>query len=664
MSGVYSMTGGPTYTGASSGEWMQDALDTPLSLFSTLGQSAKSGVLDSFGLGTFIKDKMLPEEAPTVAGTPRIVPDGEGGFTYKRETPEEMAQRRADMGAMSEDQYKASAFYRQDIPWDAGMTEARAAALAQFDDARKARDYFAQKRPFAAFIGGLGGQAIDPINYIPVFGEAVQGAQVARFGYVGGRLLMGAADAAINTGVASVATAGDRAKFGDDVSWQATISQMATAALLGGAFGALHGAFEGRGARLGAMARADAESRLSDLKTTQEARIALNEGIDAIVRGEDVNLSPNATEPLQRIADDLATRGPPPQEVANSIVGPPSEAGFSLDPNATFFHGGKADLAEFTDAFRRDGTPKDKYDVRGIYVTENRRLAEQYVGKDGKVHEVQIDAKNPIVLPDPRFPEIDSASLTAKDIEKLKAAGYDSVVNKQRMEVALFEGRQVRHKALVAKQPSYDLVRADHGDMGLPEPKAGVDDRVYAIHRDGQPVAYANVEFRGDQAYVKDIFNVDTLDTSHSLGTSAMAQLLRQLVKENPGLKTLAGERVSGARRGGVHGLAGTGEDVVIPLPGTRRAIDTAKAAPEPPPQGLKQAEASVAKLEDAKALAAQYGVDPNTGAFKEDADITQLADEGRLTEQDVATMAQAHMDYEVADAYAEAIKSVSGCLI
>ncbi|TIS17633.1 MAG: hypothetical protein E5X10_02815 [Mesorhizobium sp.] len=81
-------------------------------------------------------------------------------------------------------------------------------------------------------------------------------------------------------------------------------------------------------------------------------------------------------------------------------------------------------------------------------------------------------------------------------------------------------------------------------------------------------------------------------------------------------------------------------------------------------PAGHAKAQASIAKPEDARALAAQYGVDASTGAFKEEAEITQLADEGRLTEQDVATMAQAHMDYEVADAYAEALKSVAGCLI
>jgi hypothetical protein len=616
----------------------------------------------------------LPEEAPVqdgvdqngnaIVGTGDVYVPPDVGMRDALmgtwgDTPAQLEQRRQAAGALTEDQYKQSPSFRKDIPYDPGMTETRAAALAEMADVKKVREFYAQKRPLAAFLGGMAGQALDPINYVPVGGPLVKAAAIGRFGKIGGEALAAGLDAAANTALFGIGTADARAALGDDVSWQALISQIATAGLIGSAFGTVAGAI---GRRVDARV-SEAEQRLSTLRTTQEARIALNEGIDAIVRGEDVNLSPNATEPLQRVADDLATR-PPPPDASMSNNSPPSEAGFSLDPNATFFHGGRADLREFTDAFRRDGTPKDKYDVRGIYVTDNRRLAEQYVGKDGKVHEVQIDAKNPIVLPDPRFPNIDSASLTAKDIETLKTAGYDSVVNKQRMEVALFEGRQIKHKPLVAKQPSYDLVRAGHGDMGLPEPARGVDDRVYGIERDGQPVAFANIEFRGDQAYVKDIFNVDTLDTSHSLGTSAMSQLLRQLVKENPGLKTIAGERVSGARRGGVHGLAGTGENIVLPLPGTRRAIDTAKATPESAPDGIKQAAASIAKPEDAKMLAAQHGVDPNTGAFKEEAEIAQLADEGRLTEQDVQNLAQAHADFETADAYAEALKSVAGCLI
>jgi hypothetical protein len=666
----------PTYTGLSKLDLLDSAMSQPLSLTSTLWQEGKGGALESFGLGTALRYGTLPEQAPVQEGTDEngnaivgpgqvyVPPDvgmSDALMGNWGDTPAQLEQRRQQAGALTEDQYKASPSYRKDIPYDPGMTETRAAALAAMDDAKKVREFYAQKRPLAAFLGSMAGQALDPINYIPVGGAAVKAAAIGRFGRIGGEALAAGLDAAANTAVFGLGTAGMRAQLGDDVSWQALISQIATAGLIGSAFGTIHGAI---GSRVDARLMSEAEQRLATLQTTQEARIALNEGIDALVRGEDVNLSPNSTEPLQRIVDDIATHGPPPQEVANSIVNTPASAGFSLDPNATFYHGGRADLQEFTDAFRRDGTPKDKYDVRGIYVTENRRLAEQYVGKDGKVHEVQIDAKNPVVLPDPRFPEIDSASLTAKDIEKLKAAGYDSVINKDRMEVALFEGKQVSHKALIAKQPSYELVRADHGDMGLPEPKPGVDERVYAIHRDGEPVGYANIEMRGDQAYVKDIYNTDTLDTTNSLGTSAVAQLLRQFVKENPGVRVLAGERVSGARRGGIHGLAGTGEHIALTLPRTRTAIDTAKPAPETRPEGIKQAEASVAKPEDTKALAAQYSVDPATGAFPEEAQVAQLATEGRLTPDDAVNLAQAEADYHAGASFGEALKSIVGCLI
>jgi hypothetical protein len=43
-------------------------------------------------------------------------------------------------------------------------------------------------------------------------------------------------DAAANTAAFGIATSGERAKFGDDVSWLATDSQIAMAALIGSAF--------------------------------------------------------------------------------------------------------------------------------------------------------------------------------------------------------------------------------------------------------------------------------------------------------------------------------------------------------------------------------------------------------------------------------------------
>jgi hypothetical protein len=43
---------------------------------------------------------------------------------------------------------------------------------------------------------------------------------------------------------------------------------------------------------------------------------------------------------------------------------------------------------------------------------------------------------------------------------------------------------------------------------------------------------------------------------------------------------------------------------------------------------------------------------------------VAQLATEGRLTPDDAATLAQAEADYHTGSAFAEALKSVVGCLL
>lgn len=94
-----------------------------------------------------------------------------------------------------------------------------------------------------------------------------------------------------------------------------------------------------------------------------------------------------------------------------------------------------------------------------------------------------------------------------------------------------------------------------------------------------------------------------------------------------------------------------------------RPNIDNSVAPPEPRPAGIDQAEATVAKAESPGSLAEQYGVDPNTGAFAEEAEIAQLAAEGRLSESDAAGFADAQKDFDAGSAFAEALKSVARCL-
>ncbi len=278
------------------------ALDQPMSLGSTFWDQAKGGALESFGFGTAARNLSIPEAAPpsdgsTVSGVlgtinraidPAVLIRRIAGTTYDGSEP------------MTKDQYEASPSFRKDIPFQQGMTPDRAAALAEMDDARKVREFYGQKRPVTSFIGNLAGSAVDPLNYIPVAGEAVVGANVARFGQVAGRAVSGAIDAAGNAALGALVTAPTRTELGDDTSWQSTVSQIAMAALIGGAFGALHGKF---GRDVSPALKAEAEDRLATLNNVQTSRVALNDAIDGMINNSEVNLSPASSEMVARVAD-------------------------------------------------------------------------------------------------------------------------------------------------------------------------------------------------------------------------------------------------------------------------------------------------------------------------------------------------------------------------
>lgn len=369
MSGsVYSFRAGPTYRAASRQELFDSAMEQPLSLASTFFDQTKGGALESYGLGTAIRDMAIPEGEMTTETATRSALRLMNPLTAGYESTRLAVQAfREDSPVLDEAKYKASPYYRENIPWDAGMTEARAKALAEWNDAKQVRQYYAQKRPITSFLGNLTGQAFDPINYVPVGGPLVRAAAVARAGRIGGAVVTGAVDAATNTALAGLATRETRQRFGDDVSFQAMVSEIATAALIGSAFGGVAGAME---ARTAARALADAQRSLPTLRATQEARIALNEGIDAIVNGEDINLSPNATEPLARVASEIA---PALQKVDAGIEPPVAEGSIRI------YHSGSVGEGQ-----------------TGRWVSTNRKYAADYRG-DLPLYYLDIPANDPRV---------------------------------------------------------------------------------------------------------------------------------------------------------------------------------------------------------------------------------------------------------------------------
>lgn len=246
------------------------ATATPLSFWGTYGGAAAQAFNET-SIGTLGREAATPDLAKTpVAG-------GRGGVMWRDETPQEV-QARGDTLYQTEDDYKKSDNYRPDVPFEKGMTANRAKALADQYDRAQMRAYFGSKRPVANFLGGLTGAALDPVNYIPIAGEASAAWATARFGKFAGRVLTGAADAGLNTLGSQIATAPIRQQFGDDVSWNAILTNAAFAAMAGAAIHGIAGTvshFRGMG---------------EDIKPTVEpGQIAPERIAPEMARGPDVS---------------------------------------------------------------------------------------------------------------------------------------------------------------------------------------------------------------------------------------------------------------------------------------------------------------------------------------------------------------------------------------
>lgn len=576
MSGsVYSFRAGPTYRAASRQELFDSAMEQPLSLTSTFFDQAKGGMLESYGLGTAVRDFAIPEGVATPGTTVRSALRLTNPLTAAYESTRLAVQAfREESPVLDEAKYKSSPWYRENIPWDAGMTEARAKALAEWNDAKQVRQYYAQKRPISAYLGNLTGQAFDPINYVPVGGPLVRAAAVARAGRVGGAVVTGAVDAATNTALAGLATRETRGRFGDDVSFQAMVSEIATAALIGAAFGGISGAME---ARKAARALADAQRTLSTLKATQDARIALNEAIDGVVRGEDITLSPNATEAVARKADVVAPKFS--VEMRNYSGG---QSDLTLRAKVGGTEVGRIDFSEF------DGAPA----IQMIEVSPEFRRS-GYATQ--MLRELQA-----------RYPEqeIDWGMLTPDGARLREAISFRDVPTSESGKFAELDALRIEESTL-AKEIEQGWEQGKGVDDQPPSIRAKVE-RSYEI---GNEISDLEWELRGAKA-TKQIMDIPRIET-------------------------------------------------IQPRP-----VVASPARPVAAPEGRALAETRIAKPDNYKALADQYRVDPETGDFPELADIDNLRAEGRLTADDIAELDAAKATLDDANAYAEALRTVVGCLV
>ena len=257
-------------------------------------ESAVTGLM-----GTIARDVMTPDPVPQDTGQ---IMDRDLNAPRKRAAlAMRQEQARAEGGGeLDEAGWKASEFAREGLKWEPGMTNARAAALADLYDESKYRQTILSNAKGGAYAAGIAGQflgaAVDPINYVPVLGPATKAAAVAKFGRIGGSALVGAGDAALNTAAAQLAIRDARAVYGDDVSWTSFAIDVAMGAAIGGMFGAGAGAWE----------KLRANRQANTLPRVAEAQGAFNEAVGDIVTGRPVQMSDTAIAAMRKSADELA----------------------------------------------------------------------------------------------------------------------------------------------------------------------------------------------------------------------------------------------------------------------------------------------------------------------------------------------------------------------
>lgn len=303
----------PTYNVADRETLLQNALDMPFSPLKTWAWGMDN-ITRSFGFGQVPRDFSTPRGnepmGPLESGL--AANPITGGLVAGYEALRSVVGAPTTGAPMDKASYEASPYFREAVPWDPGMTEDRAASLATQYDTDQAKDYYGSKNPIAYTLGSFMGQAMDPINYVPVFGPAARAAAVARFGTVFGHLMLNASEAAINTAAFSLLSAPDRAQFGDDVSWQAQINNIAMAAVIGGVVSpVLHGLGFGV-ERLNEAYRSRAADRVqSSVETVPnvaEARGVVNDAVTGLATKGEVDLTPASAATLQRMADEVAVK--------------------------------------------------------------------------------------------------------------------------------------------------------------------------------------------------------------------------------------------------------------------------------------------------------------------------------------------------------------------
>jgi hypothetical protein len=623
---IYGFRPGPTYRAGSPEQRLLTALEQPLSPLATASGSAQAEFLTNPVLGTFVRDFLTPRPRMDTDRALRLGGIGGLGINLYEDIRGLVAP--PDSGKLlDEEAYKASPWYRDNVPWDAAMTEDRAAALALFEDVRTVRGFYAEKRPISAFFGSLAGAALDPINYIPTVGPIVRAAAISKFGRVAGSAVTASADAAVNVAAAGVVTAPLRARFGDDISFQAQVSDIAMAAMIGGAFGLAGGAigkWSGERKARRELALKAAQDRLQTLRRTQQARIALNEASVSLALDGEVRMSPNGLDPVAELAQELIPPVVRLTEPRLQRVDPPAATPAPGQPSS------------FPAPARDSEIRLDRVEQQISGLEEALNNLRSGAGfADVSMRKPVIDAIKRMggVHPDsPLAAELRNLGVTSKTAPGL--------FRREAMTIDTPQGPIVR-------EPLHALDNVPMSEVFDRFGARGVDD---------------GAGYVSQQSWIDAVR--DEMAGSPWLTPDEQARFdnVRRPVED-------LDEFMS---RFGIEWRGRSNAEVMAEIREVERALMNAAFDTSPgrhdgmsdPELADWRARFAASQERTADGTLGVYRVDPKTGAYLEEAEIRQLEAEGRLTDEDRAALEHADRTFVIGDAYGKALQAAVTCLL
>lgn len=641
--GAFSFMPDPTADAFTPEQFMEQAYDQPFAKTDAFIAAGTSAVLESADLGTNIRNLAIPEgrintiEKRALSRNPAGImlepylrkPMNWLLGSFGRETDEQLRARGEE--PMTAEQYKASPSYRARVPYDDAMTARRAAVLAQFDDARSVREEMARKAPWWVNLSGTAaGGALSPTNYIPVFGEAAAGASI------GARVIRSSADAAANVGVAGLLSAPTRAQYGDDVSFQAQVSQIAMGAALGGAFGAVGGVLHGRAlareARAAAI-KADVESRLATVRTGQDAMATIAEAVEHLKNDGEINLGEGS---LDRI-DDLQTRmadaipeAAVRQTERDKLALSPEDYEKGIDQRARALAPelyAKVDQLETSIASARQTLSELDARRKAIVSPEKAMLADRIAQLENELQGLTGKRKS-----SPRAKELRETIASMKgSVEDTKGQALDRAASdKVMLRMRLNELTQDRARLGPDVNAARTKATAEADAIGMRI--ANAEDIAAAQHPDAAAL------------------RKQAADIEKGLETSRNA------------LEIEHNQKVAQTLRSEADAIdAKVATSVRLPP-----SVVATKPRPETAPAEAVKASKEISKPDTPKAMAHAFGVDPETGAIPEDFELKQIEREGRLKpgSEDARAMQTANDNFDTAKSWGEALRAAAACLI